>query len=164
MYSQFFFLSCSGNEKSHYKKYHPGKCSTVGFLLLFNLCFSLWHMAASSLKSSFSVCWNTAASSLIKSQPYFILSLFSPKSSFCVFSLLVHRSQQFNKVTTSIPLTVLSESLFLCFQLCGSAPQFPHGVIDPITDMAKLARKYNLGLHVDACLGGFLVPFMKKAG
>jgi len=52
----------------------------------------------------------------------------------------------------------------LCFQLCGSAPQFPHGVIDPIEDMAKLARKYNLGLHVDACLGGFLVPFMKKAG
>lgn len=48
--------------------------------------------------------------------------------------------------------------------LCGSAPQFPHGVIDPIEDMAKLARKYNLGLHVDACLGGFLVPFMKKAG
>jgi len=52
----------------------------------------------------------------------------------------------------------------LCFQLCGSAPQFPHGVIDPIEDMAKLARKYKLGLHVDACLGGFLVPFMKKAG
>ncbi|KAL9979255.1 hypothetical protein ACROYT_G016892 [Oculina patagonica] len=48
--------------------------------------------------------------------------------------------------------------------LCGSAPQFPHGVIDPIEDMAKLAKKYNLGLHVDSCLGGFLVPFMKKAG
>ena len=59
---------------------------------------------------------------------------------------------------------VFSQILFLFFQLCGSAPQFPHGVIDPIEDMAKLARKYNLGLHVDACLGGFLVPFMKKAG
>ena len=46
----------------------------------------------------------------------------------------------------------------------GSAPQFPHGVMDPIEDIAKLAKKYNTGLHVDACLGGFLIPFMKKAG
>ncbi|PFX17489.1 Sphingosine-1-phosphate lyase 1 [Stylophora pistillata] len=49
-------------------------------------------------------------------------------------------------------------------KLCGSAPQFPHGVIDPIEEIAKLAKKYNLGCHVDACLGGFLIPFMKKAG
>ncbi|KAK2566386.1 Sphingosine-1-phosphate lyase 1 [Acropora cervicornis] len=48
--------------------------------------------------------------------------------------------------------------------LVGSAPQFPHGVMDPIEDIAKLAKKYNTGLHVDACLGGFLIPFMKKAG
>ena len=53
---------------------------------------------------------------------------------------------------------------FLFFQLVGSAPQFPHGVMDPIVEMAKLAKKYNLGLHVDSCLGGFLIPFMKKAG
>ena len=55
-------------------------------------------------------------------------------------------------------------SFSLCFQLVGSAPQFPHGVIDPIEDIAKLAKKYDTGLHVDACLGGFLIPFMKKAG
>ena len=54
--------------------------------------------------------------------------------------------------------------LLYCFQLVGSAPQFPHGVMDPIEDIAKLAKKYNTGLHVDACLGGFLIPFMKKAG
>ena len=53
---------------------------------------------------------------------------------------------------------------FSFFQLVGSAPQFPHGVMDPIVEMAKLAKKYNLGLHVDSCLGGFLIPFMKKAG
>ena len=53
---------------------------------------------------------------------------------------------------------------FLFFKLVGSAPQFPHGVMDPIVEMAKLAKKYNLGLHVDSCLGGFLIPFMKKAG
>ena len=48
--------------------------------------------------------------------------------------------------------------------LVGSAPQFPHGIIDPIEDIAKLARKRGIGVHVDCCLGGFLVPFMNKAG
>lgn len=48
--------------------------------------------------------------------------------------------------------------------LVGSAPQFPHGIVDPIEDIAKLARKRGIGVHVDSCLGGFLVPFMKKAG
>ena len=48
--------------------------------------------------------------------------------------------------------------------LVGSAPQFPHGTIDPIGEIAKLARKYKVGLHVDCCLGGFILPFMDKAG
>ncbi|XP_031550346.1 sphingosine-1-phosphate lyase 1-like [Actinia tenebrosa] len=48
--------------------------------------------------------------------------------------------------------------------IAGSAPQFPHGILDPIEEMAKLAKRYNLGMHVDCCLGGFLVPFMAKAG
>ncbi|KAG8435055.1 hypothetical protein GDO86_013137 [Hymenochirus boettgeri] len=48
--------------------------------------------------------------------------------------------------------------------LVCSAPQFPHGAIDPIEDVAKLAVKYKLPLHVDACLGGFLIVFMEKAG
>lgn len=46
----------------------------------------------------------------------------------------------------------------------GSAPQFPHGIIDPIQDIAKLALKHNIGCHVDCCLGGFILPFMEKAG
>lgn len=45
-----------------------------------------------------------------------------------------------------------------------SAPQFPHGIMDPIEDVAKLALKYNVPFHVDACLGGFLIVFMEKAG
>ena len=48
--------------------------------------------------------------------------------------------------------------------LIGSAPQYPHGVIDPIQDIAKLALKHNVGLHVDCCLGGFVLAFMEKAG
>ncbi|XP_051935903.1 sphingosine-1-phosphate lyase 1 isoform X3 [Hippocampus zosterae] len=48
--------------------------------------------------------------------------------------------------------------------LVCSAPQFPHGIIDPIEDVAKLAVRNHLPLHVDACLGGFLIVFMAKAG
>ncbi|XP_069546061.1 sphingosine-1-phosphate lyase 1 isoform X2 [Brachyistius frenatus] len=48
--------------------------------------------------------------------------------------------------------------------LVCSTPQFPHGIMDPVEEVAKLAVRYNLPLHVDACLGGFLIVFMAKAG
>ncbi|RKO90708.1 pyridoxal phosphate-dependent transferase, partial [Blyttiomyces helicus] len=48
--------------------------------------------------------------------------------------------------------------------VAGSAPNFPHGIIDDLPAIAALARKHNIGMHVDCCLGGFLVPFMEKAG
>ncbi|XP_072293255.1 sphingosine-1-phosphate lyase 1 isoform X2 [Eucyclogobius newberryi] len=48
--------------------------------------------------------------------------------------------------------------------LVCSAPQFPHGIMDPIEEVAKLATRYDLPLHVDACLGGYLIVFMEKAG
>lgn len=48
--------------------------------------------------------------------------------------------------------------------LVSSAPQFPHGIVDQIQEIAQLARKNGIGMHVDCCLGGFIVPFMEKAG
>ncbi|EAN97232.1 putative sphingosine 1-phosphate lyase [Trypanosoma cruzi] len=48
--------------------------------------------------------------------------------------------------------------------IVGSAPTFPHGTIDPISELAELAYRHKIGLHVDCCLGGFIVPFMEKAG
>lgn len=48
--------------------------------------------------------------------------------------------------------------------LVGSAPSYAHGVIDPIEELAALANKNNLLCHVDACVGGFYLPFAKKAG
>jgi len=48
--------------------------------------------------------------------------------------------------------------------LVGSAPQFPHGCIDPISEIASLGQRYGISVHVDACLGGFLIPFMEEAG
>jgi glutamate/tyrosine decarboxylase-like PLP-dependent enzyme len=37
-------------------------------------------------------------------------------------------------------------------------------VIDPIPELAALARERGLGMHVDACLGGFLLPFWRELG
>lgn len=48
--------------------------------------------------------------------------------------------------------------------LVGSAPSFPHGVIDPIEELSELARKRGLGFHTDACLGGFVLPWAKRLG
>lgn len=48
--------------------------------------------------------------------------------------------------------------------LMGSAPNYPQGVVDPIKEIALLAQENNLCCHVDACVGGFILPFVKKAG
>ncbi len=48
--------------------------------------------------------------------------------------------------------------------LVGSAPSFPCGAIDPIQELCALAKSRNIGMHLDACLGGFLIPFAKEAG
>jgi sphinganine-1-phosphate aldolase len=43
----------------------------------------------------------------------------------------------------------------------GSAPQYPQGVIDPIPELAELAARVGASMHVDACMGGFVLPFME---
>jgi len=48
--------------------------------------------------------------------------------------------------------------------LVGSAPAYPHGIVDPIEAIAALAAKRGILCHVDACLGGFLLPFARKLG
>lgn len=48
--------------------------------------------------------------------------------------------------------------------LVGSAPCFPYGVIDPIAALGELAQSRDVWLHVDACVGGYLAPFVAKAG
>ncbi|CAG0909124.1 unnamed protein product, partial [Cyprideis torosa] len=47
--------------------------------------------------------------------------------------------------------------------LVASAPSFPHGIIDPVTEFAQLGLEYGIPVHVDACLGGFLLCFMEDA-
>ena len=46
--------------------------------------------------------------------------------------------------------------------LVASAPAYPTGMIDPISELSNLALEYKLLLHVDACIGGFLLSYLKK--
>lgn len=48
--------------------------------------------------------------------------------------------------------------------IVGSAPSYPHGVVDPIADLAQLALEKGLLCHVDACVGGFMLPFVRRSG
>jgi glutamate/tyrosine decarboxylase-like PLP-dependent enzyme len=46
----------------------------------------------------------------------------------------------------------------------GSAPQYPQGVIDPIPELAAIAADVGANFHTDACMGGFVLPFMEMLG
>ena len=48
--------------------------------------------------------------------------------------------------------------------LVGSAPQYPQGVVDPIPAIAALAMEVGANCHVDACMGGFVLPFAEMLG
>ncbi|MFJ2064890.1 pyridoxal phosphate-dependent decarboxylase family protein [Streptomyces sp. DT197] len=46
----------------------------------------------------------------------------------------------------------------------ASAPSYAHGVLDPVTEIAALAAGAGVLCHVDACVGGWLLPFLRRAG
>jgi glutamate/tyrosine decarboxylase-like PLP-dependent enzyme len=48
--------------------------------------------------------------------------------------------------------------------LVGSAPSYSHGVVDPITDLGRIALDHEVWLHADACMGGFLLPYFRRLG
>jgi sphinganine-1-phosphate aldolase len=48
--------------------------------------------------------------------------------------------------------------------LVGSAPNYAHGLVDPIEELSDLALQSGIGLHVDGCLGGFILPWGERLG
>lgn len=48
--------------------------------------------------------------------------------------------------------------------IVGSAPSYPQGVVDPIAEIALLAKEHNINCHVDACMGGVTLPFLERSG
>lgn len=48
--------------------------------------------------------------------------------------------------------------------IVGSAPAYPQGVVDPIEELGQLAVKHNILMHVDACVGGYMLPWVEALG
>jgi glutamate/tyrosine decarboxylase-like PLP-dependent enzyme len=48
--------------------------------------------------------------------------------------------------------------------MVGSAPTYTQGVVDPISELSKLAQENNIWFHTDACMGGFLLPYFRRLG
>lgn len=46
----------------------------------------------------------------------------------------------------------------------GSAPSYAHGVVDPIPRLAAVAAERNVRFHVDACFGGWVLPYLRRLG
>jgi sphinganine-1-phosphate aldolase len=46
----------------------------------------------------------------------------------------------------------------------GSAPSYAHGVVDPIPELAAVAAEKNVRFHVDACFGGWVLPYLRRLG
>ncbi len=46
----------------------------------------------------------------------------------------------------------------------ASAFNYPYGIMDPVPELAALAAEHGAGCHVDACIGGFVLPFMERLG
>ena len=57
--------------------------------------------------------------------------------------------------------TAIDENTVL---VVGSAPQYPQGVIDPITEIAALAASREISCHVDACMGGITLNYLARLG
>lgn len=48
--------------------------------------------------------------------------------------------------------------------IVAAAYSYPHGIMDPVVELAALAKERGIGCHVDACIGGFVLPFMEMLG
>ena len=48
--------------------------------------------------------------------------------------------------------------------VAASAPSYAHGVIDPITEIAPAAAERGIRCHVDACIGGWVLPYLRRDG
>lgn len=62
------------------------------------------------------------------------------------------------------PETMAAAADAATVMIVGSAPNFPYGLIDPIATLSDLAVARDLWLHVDACVGGYMAPFVRMDG
>lgn len=68
-------------------------------------------------------------------------------------------------ITTCVSISEMEKAINRnTIMLVGSVPTYPYGVMDDIKSIASLGVKYDIPVHVDCCLGGFLLAFMPEAG
>ena len=48
--------------------------------------------------------------------------------------------------------------------IAASAPQYPTGAVDPIPEIAAIGQAKGIPVHVDACFGGFILPWLEQLG
>lgn len=76
-----------------------------------------------------------------------------------------NRTVPVDPATTLVDPAVVDEAIDdNTIVLVGSAGNYPYGTIDPIADLGALALDRGVGLHVDGCLGGFILPFGEQLG
>lgn len=80
-----------------------------------------------------------------------------------LFGITLHKTPVGNDWTADVAAmaSVVNDNTVL---VVGSAPQYPHGVVDPIPQIAALAGTVDANCHVDACMGGFVLPFAEMLG
>lgn len=94
--------------------------------------------------------------------PSTVHAAFDKAAGYCQMKIVhVPVDENTGKVLLSKVESALSPNTIL---LVGSAPNFPHGIVDDIPALSALAIRHNIPLHVDCCLGGFIVPFAEEAG
>ncbi len=92
------------------------------------------------------VCFDTVHPAIDKAGHYFGIEIRKVKTGEDTNTgLVIDIKKQMNKNTILI---------------IGSAPSYPHGIIDPIFELSELAMEKRVAFHLDACMGGFLIPFL----
>jgi glutamate/tyrosine decarboxylase-like PLP-dependent enzyme len=75
------------------------------------------------------------------------------------------RQAPIDPVTTQVDLDWVADHIDgNTVAVLGSACNYGYGTIDPITELGRLAGDRGVGLHVDGCLGGFILPFGQELG
>ena len=80
-----------------------------------------------------------------------------------LFGIRVHKTRVRDDFTADVAAMANAVSANTVL-VVGSAPQFPQGVVDPIPEIAALAASVGANCHVDACMGGFVLPFAERLG
>jgi glutamate/tyrosine decarboxylase-like PLP-dependent enzyme len=80
---------------------------------------------------------------------------------FCLKPVLVPVDPTTFKADPQRMAAAITENTIL---LVGSAVSYAHGVVDPIRELGEIAQRHGLLLHVDACMGGFLLPYLRRLG